>query len=317
MISSAVIVPEPEDISPTSPLHKRRQSADLYNDSFKRPRLEGQLHKDSDGYTVTPSATSPPRRKPSITGSGAVEERKRGQRLFGALLGTLSQSSTTTAQRRRADIEKKQLGKLQQRDEELEDEVRRKREKLDIARRKEEKLWEEQSTQLRHSNMLAQAHFLETRTEPTLFYRPWELRAEEEDRIKRQIQAAEKAVENEINEHQRGEEDKDNKNNEGQHPSFSASPIGGAQPPQQPGNEENATKQDGQPKAELVGADATNEEQATTESTVPEVDAVNYDDNTETQASVLEDEARKHEEKTSEDHGGEELVEGQEDDVIY
>ena len=66
-----------------------------------------------------------------------------------------------------------------------------------------------------------------------------------------------------------------------------------------------------------MGADITNEEQATTESSVPEVNVTNDDDNTETQASVLEDEARKQEEKTSEDHGGEELVEGQEDDVIY
>jgi hypothetical protein len=36
------------------------------------------------------------------------EDRKRGQRLFGGLLGTLSQSSSSAAQRRRADIEKKQ-----------------------------------------------------------------------------------------------------------------------------------------------------------------------------------------------------------------
>jgi pinin/SDK/memA/ protein conserved region len=65
--------------------------------------------------------------------------------LFGALLGTLSQSSTTTAQRRRADIEKKQLGKLQQRDEEAEEEKREKRYKLDAIRKKEQKVWDEQS----------------------------------------------------------------------------------------------------------------------------------------------------------------------------
>lgn len=150
------------------------------------------------------------------------------------------------------------------------------------------------------------------------FYRPWELRAEEEDRIKRQIQAAEKDVENEVNEHQRRKEDKDDKEKEGQHPYFSASQVDGAQPPQEPGHEENATKEDGQPKAELLGADVTNEEQVTTESNVPELDAADdEDENIETQASVLEDEDRKQEEKTSEDHGGEELVEGQEDDVIY
>jgi hypothetical protein len=65
--------------------------------------------------------------------------------LFGALLGTLSQSSTTTAQRRRADIEKKQLGKLQQRDEEAEEEKREKRYKLDVIRKKEQKVWDEQN----------------------------------------------------------------------------------------------------------------------------------------------------------------------------
>jgi pinin/SDK/memA/ protein conserved region len=147
MISSAVIVPQPEDLSPTSPSHKRRQSSASYSNSFKRPRLETQpqTSRDSNGASVPASATSPPRRKPSVTGSGAVEERKRGQRLFGALLGTLSQSSTTTAQRRRADIERKQLGKLQQRDEELEAEKRRKREKLDVIRRREQKVWDEQS----------------------------------------------------------------------------------------------------------------------------------------------------------------------------
>ncbi len=144
MISSAVIVPEPEDLSPTSPAHKRRQSSEFY-ESVKRPRLGPQTGREFSTNTLSSSATSPPRRKPSIRGRGAAEERKRGQRLFGALLGTLSQSSTTTAQRRRADIEKKQLGKLQQRDEEFEGEKRRKREKLDEIRRKEQNVWDEQS----------------------------------------------------------------------------------------------------------------------------------------------------------------------------
>jgi pinin/SDK/memA/ protein conserved region len=145
MISSAVILPETEGLSPPSPSQKRRQSSTSYNDSFKRPRLDVQPSQDSNGDSLSSSATSPPRRLSSVTGRGAAEERKRGQRLFGALLGTLSQSSTTTAQRRRADIEKKQLGKLQQRDEELEEEKRKKREKLDVVRRKEQGIWDEQS----------------------------------------------------------------------------------------------------------------------------------------------------------------------------
>jgi pinin/SDK/memA/ protein conserved region len=184
MISSAVIVPEPEDVSPPSPSHKRRQSSTSYNEPFKRPRLDTQPSRDSHPRLTSPS--SPPRRKPSVTGTGAAEERKRSQRLFGALLGTLSQSSTTTAQRRRADIEKKQLGKLQQRDEELEDEKRRKREKLDAVRRVEQRIWDERSVSLslemerrvradagvqmriRHRNILAEARFLRTKAEPRL-----------------------------------------------------------------------------------------------------------------------------------------------------
>jgi hypothetical protein len=88
---------------------------------------------------------SPPRRKSSTIGSGAAEERKRGQRLFGALLGTLSQTSAKPAHRRRDEIEKRQQDKLRQKDEELADEKRRKREELDAVRRKEQKAWDRQS----------------------------------------------------------------------------------------------------------------------------------------------------------------------------
>lgn len=43
-----------------------------------------------------------------------VEERKRGQRLFGGLLSTLSQSTSNGQQKRRLDIEKRQAEKAQQ-----------------------------------------------------------------------------------------------------------------------------------------------------------------------------------------------------------
>jgi hypothetical protein len=64
-----------------------------------------------------------------------VEERKRGQRLFGALLGTLSQSSSTTAQKRRADIEQRQQTKLKLQDEEYGEVKRKKREDMIAERR--------------------------------------------------------------------------------------------------------------------------------------------------------------------------------------
>ena len=144
MIASAVVVPEPENLpKQTSPSLKRRQSS-LDSESSKRPRLDTRTSQHSNNARSPTSAMSPPRRKSSATGSGAAEERKRGQRLFGALLGTLSQTSAKPAHRRRDEIEKRQQDKLRQKDEELADEKRRKREELDAVRRKEQKLWDKQ-----------------------------------------------------------------------------------------------------------------------------------------------------------------------------
>jgi hypothetical protein len=117
-----------------------------------------------------------------------MEDRKRGQRLFGALLGTLSQSSSSTAQKRRTDIERKQQAKLKIQAEEQDEKTKLKREALDAIRRVEQKKYDRQSVrvtgvserhqyyglltifkmQIRHSNMLAQAHFLHTKAEPRL-----------------------------------------------------------------------------------------------------------------------------------------------------
>ena len=77
-----------------------------------------------------------------------MEERKRGQRLFGALLGTLSQSSSSAAHKRRIDIEKKQQAKLKLQDEEYDDEKKQKLEALMEIRRWEQKKYKKQSVSL-------------------------------------------------------------------------------------------------------------------------------------------------------------------------
>lgn len=74
-----------------------------------------------------------------------MEERKRGQRLFGALLGTLSQSSSSTAQKRRTDIEKKQQAKLKLQAEEQDEKKKQKLEALLVVRRREQRKFDEQS----------------------------------------------------------------------------------------------------------------------------------------------------------------------------
>ena len=77
--------------------------------------------------------------------SGQLEERKRGQRLFGALLGTLSQSSSSTAQKRRTDIEKKQQTKLKLQTEEENEKKKAKLDALMEVRRREQKKYDRQS----------------------------------------------------------------------------------------------------------------------------------------------------------------------------
>ena len=82
--------------------------------------------------------------------SGQLEERKRGQRLFGALLGTLSQSSSSTAQKRRSDIEKKQQAKLRLQTEEENEKKKAKLDALMEVRRQEQKIFDAQSVRSSH-----------------------------------------------------------------------------------------------------------------------------------------------------------------------
>lgn len=123
-IASAVVLPEPDEAPqpPASPSNtlKRRQSS-ATEDSVKRVRTNG------DDVADDANPVAPKRR-----------ERGRERRLFGAVLGALSQNPTTAGQKRRSEIEKRQLAQRKQEDEEGE---QRKAERL--ARRKVQR-WKEQ-----------------------------------------------------------------------------------------------------------------------------------------------------------------------------
>ena len=146
-VASAVILPEESTgfSTTSSPTLKRRQSS-FADERNKRPRLsagEGNGRPDPAASPATP--TQPTNQALERRRSGQVEERKRGQRLFGALLGTLSQSSSSTAQKRRTDIEKKQQEKLKQQAEEQDEKKKHKREALLAVRRKEQVKFDKQS----------------------------------------------------------------------------------------------------------------------------------------------------------------------------
>lgn len=141
-IASAVIVPEVEEQSiPIQDSAKRRYSS-IAEESSKRPRLASENSRDQ---TETSHISTEPARLPDRRKSGQLEERKRGQRLFGALLGTLSQSSSSTANKRRTDIEKKQQAKLRLQAEEHEEQKKQRLESLMTIRRKEQQKYDKQS----------------------------------------------------------------------------------------------------------------------------------------------------------------------------
>jgi len=147
-LSSAVAVPEllPLDSSNDGSL-KRRNSSISEADSKRRRFSDENAHLGSSQDTQqSPNSGAPlndsrtPRRR-----QGAADERKRGQRLFGALLGTLSQSSSSAAQKRRADIEKRQQDKLKLQDEEYGEKKRKRREELLAQRRLQQTAFEREA----------------------------------------------------------------------------------------------------------------------------------------------------------------------------
>ncbi|GAT26201.1 hypothetical protein RIB2604_02007810 [Aspergillus luchuensis] len=179
-LASAVALPDQDTTtipSPEAGLKRRQSSIEDPDSENKRRRLSSQTEHHDDTQSIPDRKQASPEvteRKPR-RGAGRDEERKRGQRLFGALLGTLSQSSTSAAQKRRADIERRQQDKLKLQDEEYGELKKKRREELAVIRKKEQRFYEEES-----------------------YYKPWQLRAEDEDIIQDQIKEAEATVAREV-----------------------------------------------------------------------------------------------------------------------
>lgn len=149
---ASVVIPEPEDSQPPAP-SKRRQSSTSEATS-KRPRLSLDAGAGSptalrhSPEPIDPSKKSAENGKDSVNErrkSSVQEEKKRGQRLFGGLLSTLSQTTPNGQQKRRLEIEKRQQEKAKQ--QKLEDEVRRaeKLAKLKAIRKEEQVKFDEET----------------------------------------------------------------------------------------------------------------------------------------------------------------------------
>ncbi|THC97840.1 hypothetical protein EYZ11_002693 [Aspergillus tanneri] len=206
-LASAVALPDQENTAPSpdaAGLKRRQSSISDPDPDNKRRRLSFRDDNDERRSVANGKQTSPdgadqkPDRRPSRQTGRRDEERKRGQRLFGALLGTLSQSSNSAAQKRRADIEKRQQDKLKLQDEEYDELKRKRRDERAAIRKKEQIIYDEEAMRTRHSNLLAMAQFLKTKSEPVLYYKPWQLRSDDHSIIQKQIEDAEATITREV-----------------------------------------------------------------------------------------------------------------------
>lgn len=147
-IASAVIIPELEDAdeaqpAPVSPVTQKRRMSSVTDQDSKRPRLNSidQNGNHEKNGTVNGKETAP--------AAPTKRERGRERRLFGAVLGALSQNPASAAQRKRAEIEKRQRA---QREAEVQEDDHRKAERAarrKAQREKEQKRFERESVRFR------------------------------------------------------------------------------------------------------------------------------------------------------------------------
>ncbi|KAB5570167.1 pinin/SDK/memA/ protein conserved region-domain-containing protein [Coniochaeta sp. 2T2.1] len=193
--------PKPEQPSATNPSPKAASPP---------PQSASPRHSPSPTLSGRPSIPTPSHNPPPGPGPDrsrariTEQEKKRGQRLFGGLLSTLSQRTPNNPQsKKRAEIEKRQHERAQQ--QRAEDERRRaeKLAKLTHVRRVEQVALDERMMRTRHKNMLLQARCLATRAEPRLFYLPWKLTEAQDKQLAQQAEDTERLIAREVERFQR------------------------------------------------------------------------------------------------------------------
>lgn len=123
------------------------------SESPKRARTEREDARTGDASPDAPRPSSqrtdaPQRSLEDARRRVSQEEKRRGMRLFGGLLGTLSQRPTNPQQQKRQEIEKRQQERLKQLRVEEQNALQEKKAKLDETRARESIKWEERVVRL-------------------------------------------------------------------------------------------------------------------------------------------------------------------------
>lgn len=208
---------DPEQLTPTNGL-KRRQS-EVSEQENKRLRASpgktspdpettrASARRDSNApgeegsrreSTDKAAGDKAPQQVETRRKSSAVNEKDRSRRLFGGLLGSLSQKGDSRTTKRRQEIESRRKAELQRQDDEHLEDKQRRLEQLAEKRKRVKKELEAETMRNRHRDLLHRANFLHTSAQPRLLYKPWELRDEEEDRIDDQISEAKAQIDREL-----------------------------------------------------------------------------------------------------------------------
>jgi hypothetical protein len=180
---------------PANPAHRTVASAVVLPESTKRrASLDTPENSKRARQSPGPEDSHAPERSERRK-HGLEEEKKRGKRLFGALLGTIGKfqkdSSSVRARNsavKRKEVEAKLQEKLKQQDEELDEKRRKEQDDYTLRKRVESRDFEERAVggpsamdytmggsrlmnkqmQIKNATITAQANMLATTTEPKL-----------------------------------------------------------------------------------------------------------------------------------------------------
>ncbi len=181
---------------------------------------------------------------------------------------------------------------------------------MDRVRRVEQRRWDEEAMKLRHRDLRARAGFLQTKAEPRLYYKPWELRKEEEATIKRQREEVEERIRTEVTEFEKPEAPgQRDEHTESQNPDASRNGGMDIEDDASRRRDGDSHRKNGVPGESTRAGDVdVGDDPAVSESPGhPEHDGPAKEVEPEVERPLSKDD----------DHGGEELERGQEDDVIY